>query len=347
MRISAFLSTTARGCRRIFCGALLGLLLWGAWGAALGAELRVLTWNVLAEPPPWEERFARWLQVLEQANPDVVALQEVEPKLLSLWGQSPRSADFRLIAERDPRGGIRGGLAILTRLTPVFQRFTALPSDLGRGLLELELPLGALRLHLANLHLESGRGNTQRRLAQMAKIQSHLAGYEHLLWLGDFNFGDADPEQQRLPSGYRDLWSWLRPGEAGLTYDRAQNPWPIATASGSSPAAASTASCCALSGSHRWWWNGWAWPSIPSRGIRLRTTMGCWRCCGCPTEALRAPGRAGYLHWEFLLGLSIYRFVENQHRPMSTQISAHISDETKAQLEAFVRRRGITRARLI
>ena len=32
---------------------------------------------------------------------------------------------------------------------------------------------------------------------------------------------------------------------------------------------------------------------------------------------------------------------------MSTQISAHISDETKAQLEAFVTSRGVTRARLI
>ena len=32
---------------------------------------------------------------------------------------------------------------------------------------------------------------------------------------------------------------------------------------------------------------------------------------------------------------------------MSTQISAHISDETKAQLEAFVKSRGVTRARLI
>ncbi len=32
---------------------------------------------------------------------------------------------------------------------------------------------------------------------------------------------------------------------------------------------------------------------------------------------------------------------------MTTQISAHISDETKVQLEAFVKSRGITRARLI
>jgi hypothetical protein len=32
---------------------------------------------------------------------------------------------------------------------------------------------------------------------------------------------------------------------------------------------------------------------------------------------------------------------------MSTQISAHISDDTKAQLEVCVKSRGITRARLI
>jgi hypothetical protein len=32
---------------------------------------------------------------------------------------------------------------------------------------------------------------------------------------------------------------------------------------------------------------------------------------------------------------------------MSTQISAHISDETRSQIEVFVRRSGITKARLV
>jgi hypothetical protein len=32
---------------------------------------------------------------------------------------------------------------------------------------------------------------------------------------------------------------------------------------------------------------------------------------------------------------------------MSTQISAHISDETRSQIERLVRQRGITKARLI
>jgi hypothetical protein len=32
---------------------------------------------------------------------------------------------------------------------------------------------------------------------------------------------------------------------------------------------------------------------------------------------------------------------------MTTQISAHISDETRSQIDSLVRRRGITKARLI
>jgi predicted transcriptional regulator len=32
---------------------------------------------------------------------------------------------------------------------------------------------------------------------------------------------------------------------------------------------------------------------------------------------------------------------------MSTQISAHISDETRSQIDSFVRQRGMTKARLI
>jgi hypothetical protein len=32
---------------------------------------------------------------------------------------------------------------------------------------------------------------------------------------------------------------------------------------------------------------------------------------------------------------------------MTTQISAHISDETRSQIDSFVRQRGVTKARLI
>ena len=48
-----------------------------------------------------------------------------------------------------------------------------------------------------------------------------------------------------------------------------------------------------------------------------------------------------------MLTSAFYKFVEISSFDMTTQISAHISDETRSQLDSFVRRQGITKARLI
>lgn len=48
-----------------------------------------------------------------------------------------------------------------------------------------------------------------------------------------------------------------------------------------------------------------------------------------------------------MLGSDFYKFVESSDTAMTTQISAHISDETRSQIDSFVRRRGVTKARLI
>jgi predicted DNA-binding protein len=48
-----------------------------------------------------------------------------------------------------------------------------------------------------------------------------------------------------------------------------------------------------------------------------------------------------------MLVSTFYRFVESGDAGMTTQISAHISDETRSQIERLVRRRGVTKARLI
>ncbi len=48
-----------------------------------------------------------------------------------------------------------------------------------------------------------------------------------------------------------------------------------------------------------------------------------------------------------MLAFRFYKFVERGNPAMSSQISAHISDETRSQIDRFVRRRGVTKARLI
>jgi predicted DNA-binding protein len=48
-----------------------------------------------------------------------------------------------------------------------------------------------------------------------------------------------------------------------------------------------------------------------------------------------------------MLASRLYKFVDSRGPGMTTQISAHISDETRSQIESLVRKRGVTKARLI
>jgi hypothetical protein len=62
---------------------------------------------------------------------------------------------------------------------------------------------------------------------------------------------------------------------------------------------------------------------------------------------MRSPCRAMDSSVSAMIACGIYRFVESDSTSMSTQISAHISDDTRSQIERLVRQRGITKARLI
>jgi hypothetical protein len=48
-----------------------------------------------------------------------------------------------------------------------------------------------------------------------------------------------------------------------------------------------------------------------------------------------------------MVAFRFYKSVEINNPAMTTQISAHISDETRSQIDSLVRRRGVTKARLI
>jgi len=54
-------------------------------------------------------------------------------------------------------------------------------------------------------------------------VQDRLPSRGLTLWLGDFNFGDQDPEAAQL-AGLTDAWTQLRRDEAGHTYDLESNP---------------------------------------------------------------------------------------------------------------------------
>ena len=81
----------------------------------------------------------------------------------------------------------------------------------------VELPTGPITV--ATTHAESFLEDGPTRAQQLEVIFGRLAGSGDALVLGDFNFGDGEPEEARVPAEYVDLWRALRPDEPGFTWD--------------------------------------------------------------------------------------------------------------------------------
>jgi endonuclease/exonuclease/phosphatase family metal-dependent hydrolase len=187
----------------------------------------VLTWNVL-EPSPAERLLgllmdtastSRAQALLRQAKrlaPDILAFQEVGAGFMAVLAAEPVWADYH--ASANGSEGPPGGLLVLSRLPFAKIAYRKLPSASGRFALFATLDLGGETLVVANVHLESPLEDQAARKAQLAFVDERLPGRGLTVWLGDFNFGDQDPEARRL-SGWSDAWIRLRPGEAGYTYD--------------------------------------------------------------------------------------------------------------------------------
>jgi endonuclease/exonuclease/phosphatase family metal-dependent hydrolase len=50
-------------------------------------------------------------------------------------------------------------------------------------------------------------------------LRPMIADDPDTIMLGDFNFGDGEPEEGEITSGFEDIWAHLRPGESGYTWD--------------------------------------------------------------------------------------------------------------------------------
>lgn len=202
----------------------------GAWRLAPAAappaatRLTCVTFNVWFDDHAFAERAEALLALLARCDADVIALQEVTPRLLErlLVADWVRAG----YAISDHRGATVWpyGVLLLTRWTPPRLSWHRLPSAMGRGLLVAEWYLNGQHTAVATVHLESLRDSAPTRAAQLAQIFPLLARPAQALLLGDFNFCAAwADEQANLDPAYRDLWPDLRPGEPGYTQDTRVN----------------------------------------------------------------------------------------------------------------------------
>ncbi|MEV4179727.1 RNA repair domain-containing protein [Nonomuraea sp. NPDC049709] len=206
----------------------------GGWRPAAGrarpgpAAARVLTWNTLwdrydSDRIDTARRRPMLLAALEEAEADVLALQEVEPALLAMLLDTPWvRAGYTL--GTDPYGPDvdDSGLLLLSR-PPVreaarhelgpHKSVAAVVVDTATG------PLTVAVTHLTSDHSTDGAG---RRRAELARIAEGLAAVDgDLVLVGDFNDGTDTPASAL---GLRDAWTEAYGADETPTFDPAANP---------------------------------------------------------------------------------------------------------------------------
>lgn len=193
------------------------------------ADVRVLTWNTLWDRYDGDRidtarRRPLLLAALEDADADVIALQEVEAGLLTMLMRAPWvRAGYTLGTDPGGKDVDDSGLLLLSRL-PVreagwhvlgrHKAVTAVTVDTGSG------PLVVAATHLSSDHSDNGAGLRQ---AQLARLAEGLGGVDgDLVLVGDFNDGGAAPA---TALGLRDVWTEVHgPGDGTPTFDPGVNP---------------------------------------------------------------------------------------------------------------------------
>jgi endonuclease/exonuclease/phosphatase family metal-dependent hydrolase len=187
--------------------------------------LTFLTYNVLGDAAAKAERFPRLLDILREADADVVALQEVRPWSLELLWNEPwvRERYEGTTAAGEPF--VARGLYILSKLPFEDVAWKLLPGSQLRMVLVARLRVDGRSLAVGDVHLESPLRSSRTRATQLAAVFPMLEGADDAVILGDFNFGDGEePETSCLDERYADLWIALRPGGHGFTWNIEKSP---------------------------------------------------------------------------------------------------------------------------
>ncbi len=202
------------------------VLAWLAVARAPGAEpsLSLLTWNVLGDQANAVDRVPALLRTIADLDADIVALQEVEPWMRAQIEQAPALRHYRGTVV-DGKVMAPGGLYLLSRLDVRSIQIEVIPSHLDRCALIAEIEIAQQQsLTVGIVHLEGLRDAAEVRALQLHAVQRRLARAGQAILLGDFNFGDGEPETAALDPAWTDCWRALKATDPGWTWDNERNP---------------------------------------------------------------------------------------------------------------------------
>ncbi|MCA8923091.1 MAG: DUF504 domain-containing protein, partial [Planctomycetes bacterium] len=208
------------------------------------APLRVVSYNVLfdrfrADGLRTAERRPAQLALLAATGADLIALQEVTPEFLeALLATEWVRRDYWVSAGPGSGAVVPNGQLLLSRVGP--QALGLHAYSARKHVVVARFADGVGGLWVAVVHLTSNMTPRARevRTGQLAALRGFLersAREATWLVLGDFNQAEDEPDGGFAAARAVDLWTHLRPGEPGATFDPETNPLAAELSSNPAP----------------------------------------------------------------------------------------------------------------
>ena len=186
--------------------------------------LVVMTYNVLADPIEADKRLKAIIDIILSNQPDIIALQEVAPWFLDgLLNDSQVSAAYEgaSFGQSNPAPG---GQYILSRYPIRESKAIRLSGRQGRTAIVVSIDIDGVETLVATTHMESALADGPIRAGQLGELFELVEGSNEAIVLGDFNFGDGENEESRIPGNFVDAWNELRQGDSGFTWNIESSP---------------------------------------------------------------------------------------------------------------------------
>jgi len=187
------------------------------------SELRIVTYNILADDDRAAQRVPRLLAILKDANADIIVLQEVTPWFGARLLKESWVQDYHRPLQ-DGKTLIAHEFLILARFPIAAFETAPLPGKQHRAFFSVTIRTPGGTVRVATCHLESLLEDGPTRAEQLDVYFQRLGGDDDVFLAGDFNFGDGEqPDTAHIGKSFHDAWREVFPNKPGFTWDIKQS----------------------------------------------------------------------------------------------------------------------------
>jgi endonuclease/exonuclease/phosphatase family metal-dependent hydrolase len=183
------------------------------------AKLRLVTYNVLADPVHVEKRLPELFRILREAEADIIVLQEFAPWMAKKLLQESWVAGYHRPL-RGNKTAIAQEYLLLSKFPILDFQIKPLPGQQRRAFFLATLDIDGVKTAITTCHLESLLEDGPMRAQQLDIYFNEMAPFDEAFFAGDFNFGHGEqPDTSHLLPSFRDAWLELQPKDPGYTWN--------------------------------------------------------------------------------------------------------------------------------